>query len=105
MSSRRTPLGLALVLAATLGAGVGAAPEPAEEKKPQAVDQYGDPLPPGARARLGSGRFRHGGPVASLVALPGGKTLVSLSGSRVHVWDAATGKELRNFGATSGFNP
>ena len=41
------------------------------------VDQYGDPLPEGVIARLGSGRLRHGHMVQSVDFSPDGTTLFS----------------------------
>jgi len=78
--------------------GAGAAPDRPAEERPARADRFGDPLPPGALARLGTTRFRLGGAVAFL---PGGKTLVSGGFGNTNVarlWDAATGKELRRFG-------
>lgn len=60
------------------------------------VDQFGDPLPDGAVARVGTVRFRPGqfpsnGDVAFL---PDGRTLVSVHASGViRFWDLASGKE------------
>jgi WD40 repeat protein len=63
-----------------------------------ADDLYGDPLPAGALARLGTMRLRHG-ETAELVAFqPGGKSLLTLSGDGVvRVWDVETGKLQRQF--------
>jgi RNA polymerase sigma factor (sigma-70 family) len=74
----------------------------AEPKKPQAppvrTDRYGDPLPDGAIARLGTVRWRHGVTVFALAYSPDGKRIVTAGVSRALVlWDAATGKELRVF--------
>jgi WD40 repeat protein len=62
------------------------------------TDDYGDPLPDGAVARLGSRRFRVE-LLTDLVTLsPDGKTLIAARERRgaVRFLDAATGKELRD---------
>ncbi len=70
--------------------------------QPAAVDSLGDPLPSGARLRLGTSRFRPPSSVAELALAPDEKTIVSVGGELI-AWDAATGKELwraspRDFG-------
>jgi RNA polymerase sigma factor (sigma-70 family) len=71
--------------------------EPAGENA--RLDRQGDPLPDGALARLGTVRLRHGGSVAFTAFLPADKELLSIGDDGVvHVWDIATGKELRHFG-------
>ncbi len=58
-------------------------------------DLYGDPLPAGAVARLGSVRLRHAA-LSDLVFLPDNKSIVSAGGDRVlRFWDIATGKKVR----------
>jgi WD40 repeat protein len=74
-----------------------------------AVDALGDPLPPGAVARLGTLRFKHSStpdlsdsnlPLATAVSAvhfsADGKRFVSRSGpyGTIRVWDGATGKNL-----------
>jgi RNA polymerase sigma factor (sigma-70 family) len=57
-------------------------------------DLRGDPLPPGAVARLGSARLRHGGAITDLAVSPDGKAVMSGGGDgTLRVWDLATGKE------------
>jgi WD40 repeat protein len=58
------------------------------------TDLYGDPLPPGAVARLGTMRLRHA--QADVVFSKDGKRLISCGcGGEVRIWDTATGKLLR----------
>jgi WD40 repeat protein len=67
------------------------------------LDHYGDPLPPDARARLGTIRFRnadgigaHG--LGSLSYTADGRFLLSGGAGGARVWDAATGKQVAHFG-------
>src|SRR5437764_508913 len=73
--------------------------EPPGKEGPARPDLYGDPLPPGAVARLGTVRLRHGHVVNSVVFSPDGTTLISGGGREIHFWDVATGRELRELPA------
>jgi WD40 repeat protein len=68
-----------------------------DAKPPVLTDFFGDPLPPGAVARLGTLRFRHRGEINSLAYSPDGKVLAA-SGrdGQIRFWDPNTGKELAN---------
>ncbi len=90
MNERRglSPPGQARRLVNALGA----------EKDAPATDHYGDPLPPGAVARLGTVRFRHEGGARRLEFSPNGKALACNSDV---VWDAATGRPLYRLGESS----
>jgi WD40 repeat protein len=59
------------------------------------TDLYGDPLPDGAVARMGSVRLRHAG-LSDYVCLPDGKTVLTTGNDRVlRFWDLATGRPTR----------
>jgi WD40 repeat protein len=66
-------------------------------RQPVRSDRYGDPLPPAAVARLGTVRFRQGQAITALRFTRDGKTLISVGGPEIHVWDAATGRRRRRF--------
>src|SRR5438874_5585545 len=64
-------------------------PRPAGEAR---TDRFGDPLPAGASARLGTVRFRQGGPVLCVRFAPDGKAVVSGSDDGlIRVWEPASG--------------
>ena len=75
--------------------GVVVEPQQLKDKdwKPR-LDQFGDPLPAGVVARLGTVRFRHEGEGRHLVFSPNGKILVGATRSGVSAWDVSSGLEL-----------
>ena len=60
------------------------------------VDRYGDLLPAGALARIGTIRLRHEGHPTGMAFHPNGKSLVSWSDrdETIRFWDPASGREL-----------
>jgi WD40 repeat protein len=80
-----------LLLALVPGAAAGAANPVVAAKH----DRFGDPLPPGALARLGTTRFRPGDWVRAAALSPDGKTLATASWRAIDLWDLATGRKVR----------
>src|SRR5262249_28470349 len=76
-------------------------PPQMDEILPPRQDRLGDPLPPGAIARMGSSRLRHttadrwgwSGGFGTVVS-PDGKTLLTTSADGIRAWDLGTGKLL-----------
>jgi RNA polymerase sigma factor (sigma-70 family) len=98
--------GLAAGVAGALprpGAGAGQAEAPPEAKQPERVaerkeprtDRFGDPLPEGAVARLGTLRLYHGLNLRRVVLSPDGKLVSGTDDSfRNRLWEAGSGREL-----------
>jgi RNA polymerase sigma factor (sigma-70 family) len=114
----RVRLGIVLALlvgAAVVGAGVlaqpvaeepqSAASKPASEDLPRsrgaeaerpALDLHGDPLPPGAVARMGREKAPKAQPVLCLAVAPDGRIVASgYATAAILLWDLRTGKQLR----------
>jgi RNA polymerase sigma factor (sigma-70 family) len=59
-------------------------------------DRFGDPIPDGAVARLGSVRFRNDDTLSTLFFSSDGRTLLTVSNeSTMRLWETATGRLLR----------
>jgi WD40 repeat protein len=94
--------GLGLAPTEALTDGPAPVAENDDQGKPsarkQSLDLHGDPLPPGAIARLGTIQLRHAGPYSTSIPLAfsaDGKTLISASGGdrKLRWWDVTTGKQ------------
>jgi RNA polymerase sigma factor (sigma-70 family) len=71
------------------------APKPPGDAKP-GIARFGDPLPQGALARLGTTRVLNGGKTSFVVLSPDEKTLATVDEPiGVRLWDVATGKQTK----------
>jgi RNA polymerase sigma factor (sigma-70 family) len=110
-----------LLLVGAVAAGAGTVmysappPQDAEASKPavnaggeqpgsKGRDRFGDPLPEGAVARLGTVRFNHGDGLKKLFFTPDGKTVISEGNATVRLWEAETGRERGRFSVDKSFN-
>jgi RNA polymerase sigma factor (sigma-70 family) len=76
----------------------------ADRRAAATLDAQGDPLPAGALARLGTERFRHGGPVEALSLSADGKRLATgADDGTIRFWDVQTGKLLRRWDGLGAF--
>jgi RNA polymerase sigma factor (sigma-70 family) len=106
LAKLKTGFSLLLLLGA-LAAGAGAitysqpVAKPAEPSAaadasdPARGDRTDDPLPSGARARLGTTRFRADRPIQDARFSADGKRLVAFAGGTLYVWKAGDGSLLR----------
>ncbi|HTU88539.1 MAG TPA: PQQ-binding-like beta-propeller repeat protein, partial [Gemmataceae bacterium] len=83
-----------MIVAPTLLTVCTASASDAPKEKQPRRDLFGDPLPPGAIARLGTMRLRY---AACMAFSPDGKVVATAQGRTVHLWEAATGKQMRRF--------
>jgi WD40 repeat protein len=96
---------LMVVSLVAVGSSSEAAEPPTPVAKPAAkgkivrTDSYGDPLPNGAIARLGTLRFRLGGSVKRAALSPHGKVFAVSEGSAIRLCDPTTGRELHRLAA------
>jgi WD40 repeat protein len=82
---------IAVLSVFTAAVGPSAGDEPARPR----LDAFGDPLPDGAIARMGSVRFRHAG-LSDFTWLPDGKSVATIGqDGTVRVWEAETGRQLK----------
>ena len=88
-------LGLVTALSrSALGDGAQQSGQKAGDEKLNRIDRYGDPLPPGAVARLGTMRMRQDTIYADHITAfsPDGKLLATGSHQSLRLWELAPGR-------------
>jgi WD40 repeat protein len=105
------PVFLVAALLAGTCPGLRTAPGAAQSRAPKAhrprVDGNGDPLPPGARARLGTVRLRHAGSIDYLALSPDAALLATgnyHAEAVIQVWETARGKRRLRRAVPAEFN-
>jgi WD40 repeat protein len=93
--SPRTASLLAFLLLPVLALPTSDSPKPAEVVPRPRTDRYGDPLPPGAVARLGTVRLHKHCAMRGATFSPDGR-YVATCGDCIHLWDRWTGRLLRS---------
>lgn len=68
-----------------------------ENKEKRHLDQHGDSLPERAVTRLGTLRFRANAWIEQTALMPHKKQIFGIASQSVILWDAKTGKEIRQF--------
>lgn len=91
----RLPLVLAFMSAALACNGRAEASPVRPPRRDAHTDCYGDPLPPGAIARLGTVRWRAPHGVGQMTFVPGGRFLATNGSGALSVWDRETGRVVR----------
>jgi WD40 repeat protein len=95
---KRMKLFLVAVGILVIGSGL-LAQNRGQEQKPEKrirTDLYGDPLPQGAVARLGTLRFRAPAEITALAYAANGKTIAISTNTGLFLFDAISGKKLRH---------
>jgi WD40 repeat protein len=101
---RFAPL-IILASAGLLTASPAAGQRPGDQGKTRRTDLYGDPLPEGAIARLGTIRLRHCSEVNSVIFTLDGKSLIAADAAygsdgidhHIRIYDPTTGAPVRSF--------
>ncbi len=97
MTNAKVSLALFLTMGLAFDAGIFASPQTNEPAN--LTDRFGDALPEGSWARLGTVRLRQGYFLYRAVYSPDGKTIAcAAAGHGLCLWDAATGKLLQRIG-------
>src|SRR5262249_25931881 len=94
MNSFQHRLGVVAILILLFTPPLRSDPPAKDEKR---FDPFGDPLPPGARLRLGRTFVPHNTAVWSVAYSPDSRLLLSTAYRKAQLWDLATGKEIRQF--------